>query len=173
MCFFVALFFPKKTKLFLYRSFPPRLLTHLAGMWNRSVSPYLICHHGPPEIIDFYEFHVEKVTQLPTSMHGSKEKHTGYIYKRKLNTDARTQKLHQQKEPPSSLPLPAATQSLLVPCDPYYKNDIDVVQSGFSTLKQVISRHMNNICPDNPTSKSLRSHCKTTSATATASVTIC
>lgn len=124
-------------------------------MWNRSVSQYLICYHGPREIIDSYEFQVELVTQLSTSMHGSKENHTGYIYKRKDNTtDEMTEKQEEQKQPHDSLAVPVP------PCDPYYKNDIDIVQSGFSTLKQVISRQMNITFQDSPTSKSLRSHDK-------------
>lgn len=52
-------------------------------MWNRSSSPYLICYHGPKDIIETYEFDVELVTQRQTSMHGSKEGHMGYIYQRK------------------------------------------------------------------------------------------
>ena len=42
----------------------------------------MICYHGPKDIIDTYEFDVELITQKPTSMHGSKEIHSGYIYKR-------------------------------------------------------------------------------------------
>ena len=57
----------------------------LAKIWNRSSSPYLICYHGPKDIIDTYEFDVELIAQKQTSMHGSKEGHMGYIYKRKSN----------------------------------------------------------------------------------------
>jgi len=59
------------------------LWIELAKIWNCSSSSFLICYHGPRDIIDTYEFDVELVTQKQTSMHGSKEGHTGYIYKRK------------------------------------------------------------------------------------------
>lgn len=51
-------------------------------MWNKSHSPYLICYHGPKDIIDSYEFNVVLLAQAPTSMHGSKEGHTVYLYRR-------------------------------------------------------------------------------------------
>ena len=59
------------------------LWIELAKVWNRSSSPFMICYHSPKDIIDTYEFDVELVTQKQTSMHGSKEGHMGYIYKRK------------------------------------------------------------------------------------------
>lgn len=45
----------------------------------------MICYHGPRDIIETYEFEVELVEQTQTSMHGSREGHMGYIYKRKYN----------------------------------------------------------------------------------------
>ncbi len=51
-------------------------------MFNRSESPYLICYHGPKLIIERYGFNVELLVQSPTSMHGSSEVHSGYIYRR-------------------------------------------------------------------------------------------
>ena len=42
----------------------------------------MICYHGPKDIIESYDFNVELVTQTSTSMHGSKEGHMGYIYRR-------------------------------------------------------------------------------------------
>merc|ERR1711935_355086 len=73
--------------------FPPPLWTKLSEMWNSSGSSselegsrnceYLICYHGPKAIIEDYEFDVTLLAQMPTSMHGSKEGHMGYIYKRK------------------------------------------------------------------------------------------
>lgn len=62
--------------------FPPTLWLELSEMWNRSESPYLICYHGPKNLIDDYGFDVELITQAPTSMHGSKEGHMGYLYRR-------------------------------------------------------------------------------------------
>ena len=63
--------------------FPPPLWFELSKMWNRSQSPYLICYHGPKDIIHSYEFDVELVTQKVTRMHGSNEQHMGYIYRRR------------------------------------------------------------------------------------------
>ena len=70
--------------------FPPALWCVLSDMWNRSTSQYLICYHGPKDIIHSYEFDVELVTQTPTSMHGSKEGHMGYIYRRTATTTTTT-----------------------------------------------------------------------------------
>lgn len=58
------------------------LWVELSAMWNTSKSPFLICYHSPRDIIDHYEFNVELVAQMNTSMHGSKESHMGYIYRR-------------------------------------------------------------------------------------------
>ena len=38
-------------------------------------------------MIEDYEFHLELITQLPTSMHGSKEGHMAYIYRRPLTSE--------------------------------------------------------------------------------------
>ena len=62
--------------------FPPTLWLNLAKIWNRSSSPFLICFHGPRDIIRDYEFDAVLLAQTPTSMHGSKEGHTGYVYRR-------------------------------------------------------------------------------------------
>jgi hypothetical protein len=71
----------KLTCVLLFR-FPPRLFHILADMFNNSSSQYLICYHGPRLMIDRYEFNVELLAQTSTSMHGSSEVHSGYIYKR-------------------------------------------------------------------------------------------
>jgi len=63
--------------------FPPPLWIKLSDMWNKSLAPFLICYHGPKDIIHSYGFDVELIAQTPTSMHGSKEGHMGYVYKRK------------------------------------------------------------------------------------------
>lgn len=95
--------------------FPPRLWVVLAEMWNRSASGYLICYHGPKDIIHCYEFQVELVTQMPTSMHGSSEGHMGYIYRRTTavnNDDANPR-----------------------PIDPYYGSALRSVRGGLESLK--------------------------------------
>lgn len=75
--------------------FPPGLWSSLAKMWNSSHSPYLICYHNPRHIIGKYEFDAELITQISTSMHGSSEVHTGYLYKRGLPSSAK--KLNNRK----------------------------------------------------------------------------
>jgi Histone methylation protein DOT1 len=54
--------------------FPPDLWVKLAGIWNRSASPYLICFHAPKDIVESYGFDVELLAQTQTSMHGSNER---------------------------------------------------------------------------------------------------
>merc|ERR1712194_78661 len=87
--------------------FPPELWDALSKMWNRSDSgscEYLICYSGPKDIIGYYEFDVELIVQTPTSMHGSKESHMGYIYRRT------TAKKHKKK----------TTLNRNVACDPLF-----------------------------------------------------
>jgi len=99
--------------------FPPRLWEVLAEMWNRSSSSlYLICYHGPKDIIQAYEFDVELVVQIPTSMHGSKEGHMGYIYKRTASPEAPT------NAPP--------------PCDPFFASAWTSVQNGLESLREEV-----------------------------------
>lgn len=101
--------------------FPPELWLHLSEMWNRSQSPYLICYHSPKDIIQNYEFEAELITQLPTSMHGSKEGHTGYIYKRT--------KSKGKKNRPSAL-----TQT-----DPLFAEGIDYIGLGLRGLNEWVT----------------------------------
>lgn len=96
--------------------FPPKLWEVLAEIWNRSSSSYLICYHGPKDIIYAYEFDVELVVQTPTSMHGSKEGHMGYIYKRTA--------------------APTTTAPPL--CDPYYASAWKSVQNGLESLREAV-----------------------------------
>lgn len=42
----------------------------------------MICYSGPKHMLLDYEFDLELITQLKTSMHGSKEGHMAYIYHR-------------------------------------------------------------------------------------------
>jgi hypothetical protein len=57
-------------------------------MFNASASPYLICFHSPRIIVERYGFQVQLLAQTPTSMHGSSEGHTGYIYQRTNTTNS-------------------------------------------------------------------------------------
>ena len=81
-------------------------------MFNTSRSPYLICFHPPKVIIERYSFEVELLAQTPTSMHGSSEGHSGYIYKRSNCI-------------PSSGP---------VVCDEAYLEAYELVKCGLATL---------------------------------------
>ncbi len=99
--------------------FPPKLWLELSKMWNRSTCPYLICYHGPKYIIQKYNFNVELLIQTSTSMHGSKEGHMGYIYRRQ-NSDA-----------------PNSTQPLL--CDPYFAPSINIVNGGLDQIRQHVN----------------------------------
>lgn len=88
-------------------------------MFNGSSSSYLICYHSPSYIINKYGFDVELVVQAPTSMHGSKEGHMGYIYKRK-------QKRRKRENH----------------CDALFKNAWATVQDGLQMLAQHIESRM-------------------------------
>ncbi len=92
--------------------FPPPLWLKLSDMWNRSEAPYLICYHGPKDIIHSYEFDVELIAQTQTSMHGSKEGHMGYIYKR----------------------IPIVTKMNPNACDPLFASSWELVKGGLPLL---------------------------------------
>jgi hypothetical protein len=101
--------------------FPPALWVDLAEIWNRSKSSqFLVCYHGPKDIINSYEFEVELITQTSTSMHGSKEGHSAYVYRRS-NTDS-----------PSSMTAQTA-------CDPLFSGAWRNVQSGLMSLHSHVS----------------------------------
>lgn len=101
-------------------SFPPTLWDHLAEMFNNSRSDYLICFHPPRIIIERYGFDVDLITQTPTSMHGSSEGHTGYLYKRQNLTTSPSGK---------------------VSCDPLYHDAYELVKSGPELLyNNVVTR---------------------------------
>jgi len=61
--------------------FPPVTLEKIAKIFNLSQAPYLICYHSPHLVIDEYGFEVDFIIQFQTSLHGSGESRTGYIYK--------------------------------------------------------------------------------------------
>lgn len=126
--------------------FPPSLWIHLADMWNKSLSPFLICYHGPRDIIECYEFNVELITQISTSMHGSKESHTGYIYRRsragsKVGSRTNVMQLEQNFD---------------MPCDPYYKEALIKAKSGASSLKEEVFSKVNAVWDSSPSTRSGR-----------------
>ena len=115
----VAETFDPFTHVYMFSiGFPPELWKTLASMFNKSRSPYLICYHSPKNIIEKYGFDVELLTQAPTSMHGSKEGHMGYLYRRK--------KVHENA-------------LIFTVCDPSFKEAWEVVQSGLSPLQDNVT----------------------------------
>ena len=90
-------------------------------MFNNSQSEYLICYHGPKLMIEDYGFNIELIVQTPTSMHGSAEGHTGYIYRRseefKLSSKV------------------CKTKTFGVPCDPLFAKAWKMCRAGLDTLQ--------------------------------------
>lgn len=97
--------------------FPPPLWLKLSDMWNRSEATYLICYHSPKDIVHSYEFDAELIAQMQTSMHGSKEGHMGYIYKRTTS--------NRKSQRPS--------------CDPLFKESLDLVNNGLFELQRNVA----------------------------------
>jgi len=102
--------------------FPPPLWRKLSEMWNQSQAPYLICYHTPQHIIHHHGFHVRLVAQMPTSMHGSKEGHMGYIYTR----DASNRK-------------PSTKRGRKSVCDPIFKKPLRLVAGGLPILQRNVT----------------------------------
>jgi hypothetical protein len=102
--------------------FPPKLWLELSKMWNRSASPYLICYHSPKDIIQEYNFNVELLIQTSTSMHGSKEGHMGYIYRRQSSYASTEQPLRM---------------------DPYFAPSINIVNGGIDRIRQYVNSEVN------------------------------
>ena len=112
--------------------FPPDLWIELSKMWNMSDSTscrYLICYAGPKDIIDYYEFNVELLSQVSTSMHGSKESHMGYIYRRTVSP----KKGVKGKNIPSDRNFP---------CDPLFKPSYKLVKRGLKELQREVDRQV-------------------------------
>ena len=89
-------------------------------MFNRSKSEYLICYHGPKLMIDRYEFNIELITQTSTTMHGSSEVHTGYIYRRSKTIKAKVCK----------------SKKFGVPCDPLFAEAWEICESGVNGVSE-------------------------------------
>jgi hypothetical protein len=104
--------------------FPPPLWLELSEMWNKSQSEYLICYHAPRSIIGTYEFDVELLAQTQTSMHGSKEGHTGYIYQRTSSSSKTTKHLN-----PTT-------------CDALFRKSWKLVQQGLQPLHQDVTKQV-------------------------------
>lgn len=102
--------------------FPPVLFNELAKMFNRSRSNYLICYHAPRLMIDRYKFKVELITQMSTSMHGSSENHTGYLYKR----------IKMKEVDDNESPI----------CDPLFQEAWDCTRSGLSGISEYVNKEV-------------------------------
>lgn len=74
-------------------------------------------------MIGDYEFDLELLAQIPTSMHGSKEGHTGYIYQRKGLKEKDVQVYIQDS-----------------PCDPVFEESYQLVQAGLNTLSKAVDK---------------------------------
>ena len=99
--------------------FPPNLMTHLSTVFNRSCSSYLICYHPPAIMIVRYKFDIILMCQQNTTMHGSGENHTGYIYRRTIIMN----------NPSSDFPI-----------DPIFMESWNIVNSGLHTINDVVCR---------------------------------
>ena len=111
--------------------FPPELWEGLSTMWNKSdtsACQYLICYSPPKKIIDTYDFDVELLVQIPTSMHGSKESHMGYIYRRTTSK--------------KKLKAKTASSKRAVACDPLFKPSYNLVKSGLKELEREVDRQV-------------------------------
>ena len=74
-------------------------------------------------MINEYEFDLELLAQIPTSMHGSKEGHTGYLYKRKGLTNEDVQAYIEDS-----------------PCDPVFQESYELVQAGLNPLSKAVDK---------------------------------
>lgn len=102
-------------------------------MFNRSQSEYLICYHGPRLMIDDYGFNIELIVQTPTSMHGSAEGHSGYIYRR--NKDVKPSKSKACR-----------TKKFGVRCDRLFAQAWETCRAGLDAVRdhnaEEVNKHM-------------------------------
>lgn len=83
----------------------------------------MICYHNPKVMISDYEFDLELLAQIPTSMHGSKEGHTGYIYQRRGLTKKDVQAYVEDSR-----------------CDPVFQESFDLVKAGLDPLSRAVDK---------------------------------
>lgn len=78
------------THIYMYDlGFPPPLQQSIAEKFNRSVhARYLVSYRPPRRVLDEYGYDVEFLHSMITSMFGSGEGHTAYIYKRTASSIA-------------------------------------------------------------------------------------
>ena len=131
---------------FLHDRFPPKLFKQLAEMFNRSESPYLISFQPPRVLIDKYAFDIELIVQAQTSMHGSSEGHSGYIYKRVMKK-TRTRRSRTTKSDCRNYDVIPNC----VPCDPLFAPAWKSTRRGIDALrKDVKDQVMKNLSSRRP-----------------------
>ena len=120
----------------LFHRFPPSLWIDLSEMWNNSASPYLICYHGPKDIIKSYDFSVELLAKTSTSMHGSREGHMGYIYRRRGYNDTAT----------------------VNGCDPFFEQAWARIKRGHESLRKEVDQELRDCMGSGPSTRARRSN---------------
>jgi len=119
--------------------FPPPLWLSLVASFNKSTSPWLICYHGPRQIIEKHGFNVELVVQMPTSMHGSSEVHSGYIYRRVASKKMKARRGKCNSSGKSVVPLEDGRGTV---CDVLFKDVCDRIRGGFTEMKKSVDREV-------------------------------
>ena len=79
-------------------------------------------------MIEDYGFNIELIVQTPTSMHGSAEGHTGYIYRR------------DTKCKPSGKA--CRTKTFGVPCDPLFAKAWETCRAGLDAVREHTSKEV-------------------------------
>lgn len=99
--------------------FPPQVMDHMASSFNAShrQTKYFISFHHPRRILDEYGFEVELLTKIATSMSGSSEGHTCYVYQRK-NSETTLKKKDTTANP-----------------DPLFQSGIELLEGGVDRVK--------------------------------------
>ena len=111
-------------------------MRHLATLWNSSTTAeYLVCNHGPRQVIGDYEFHVDDLeVKVPCKMHGSGEGKTFYFYKRR----------HKKGE--ESAPSDK-THSVLLTSDEVESLNAENKKMRLDTINEVITSFQNEPTP--------------------------
>jgi hypothetical protein len=110
------------------KGFPPVLMEHIANVFNSSLnSKYLMCFKKPKIIVEKYEFNVEEIGRVRTSMSGSGEGNTCFFY-RKLESSKKgaTRKVTSKKKFSWNVPLPPTDSSVAPPVN----HSVEYGQSG-------------------------------------------
>lgn len=94
----------------------------------------MVCYHSPRDIIDSYGFEVVLITQAPTSMHGSKEGHTVYLYRR----------------------TPANEEKDMEEADPLFSQLDGRVRSGLQSLRAQVTSELEDSTRAGPRTRSRR-----------------